>query len=243
MVAGGANRRQVRGLKQLALTALVCLSVLASTGAAAEQWTRPPTMRLLFGLNFERASAVTVEGTEYPLKSGGLGSVAGLHLPLGPVEPFFEASIAANLKSAEDPCRNSPFESDVLLCESTGAPIRVLGAVKTGVRVVPFDDSLLQRLGLTVGVQYFVQSLYARTNAELGSPKLLFGQAEWAGGDFYASVSAGQGGFAAVEYARAMGPNFFDTLLVRVERLRVTNLGDAWGNLAVYLYVGSLGDW
>lgn len=150
-------------------------------------------MRLLFGLNFERASAVTVEGTEYPLQSGGLGSVAGLHLPIGPVEPFFEASIAANLVSAEDPCRNSPFEPDVRLCESTGSPIRVLGAAKAGVRLVPFEDGLLQRLGLTIGVQYFVQSLYTRTNAELGSPKLLYGQAEWAGGDFYASISAGQG--------------------------------------------------
>lgn len=226
-----------------AVLALLLPMLCAAPAVAKEQWSSLPTLRLLFGPNFERGSAVTVEGTEYALKSGGLGSVAGLHLSFGPIQPFFEASIAANIKSASNPCRNSPFEADVLLCEDTGAPIRVLGTVKAGARVVPAEEGLLHRLGATVGVQYLVQSLYARSGPELGEPKLLYGQLEWAGGDYYLSAAAGQGGFAAVEYARAMGPNFFDTLLLRIERQRVTQIGDAWGNVAIFLYMGTLGDW
>lgn len=220
---------------------VLLLHVSGGVDAAPRGWSTPPSMRLILGLHADHATAVSVEGTPYGVSSGGIGAGAGVWLDvLGPVQLFLDANLFAGPPIFERPCRNSPFDPDTLICEATGAPIRVLGATRAGLRFVPRSDDGPSRLGITLGAQYFVQSLYSTQPATLFEPILPYVQVDWAADEWLFSAAAGFGGYVALEVATTEHPLPLDHLVLRVERLDLAPTGPAIGDVAVFLLVGVL---
>ncbi len=205
-------------LSRSAALAVALVTVSAQPARADEPsspWEELPNIRMMIGLNAERATATSSEGTNYDLTSGGFGADVAYYLRFGLFQPFLSVGIDANLASRDKPCRNDPFNPDILLCEDTGSPLRVLGFVRAGARLVFLEG----KLGLTAGAQYLVQGIYVTDSGGFDDEVLPYGQVDWAGGNFVVSAGAGLGGYFMVDYTRNVDVSIFNAVSLRLERL------------------------
>lgn len=220
---------------------VVCVLAWTSIASASdEDWYTLPTTRLAISLNAERATATTLEGTNYDLTSAGFGVEAGYYLRLGMFQPFFVATLDSNIKSADDPCKPSPFDPDTLLCEDTGSPLRVLGAARAGLRVVIPSDGEPGKFGISAGGQYLVQGIYVNDDGSNPNEILPYGELEYTGGRYVLAGAAGFGGYFKAEVAMKKDISIFDTLILRLERLDWERTGSVVKSFDFHIAIGSL---